>query len=130
MYYFVGGILKNRRLAKSIQDVSLYELTMQIEYKGDWYGKTVVKIGRWYPSSKSCSNCGFINENLTLSDREWECPRCRVKHDRDLNAAINILHEGKRTVGTTGIAGGEKRQTSAWEQFSEKPEAAGSLAQR
>jgi putative transposase len=115
-------------LSKSIQDVSLYELVRQIEYKGNWYGRTVVKIGRFYPSSKACSNCGFINESLTLSDRSWVCPRCRVEHDRDFNAATNIYLEGKRTVGTTGLAGGEKCKTSVRKQFSVKPEAANSVA--
>jgi putative transposase len=123
----VSGMLRNRRLSKSIQDVSLYELVRQIEYKGNWYGRTVVKIGMFYPSSKACSNCGFINECLTLSDRSWVCPRCRVEHDRDFNAAKNIYLEGKRTVGTTGLAGGEMRKTSVRKQFSVKPEAATSL---
>jgi putative transposase len=123
----VVGMMKNRRLSKSIQDVSLYELVRQIEYKAVWRGRTVVKIGRFYPSSKACSTCGFINQSLTLSDRSWVCPRCRVEHDRDFNAATNILMEGKRTVGTTGLAGGEKRQPSARKQFSVKPEAATSL---
>jgi putative transposase len=126
----VSGMLRNRRLSKSIQDVSLYELVRQIEYKGNWYGRTVVKIGRFYPSSKACSNCGFINESLTLSDRSWVCPRCRVEHDRDFNAATNIYLEGKRTVGTTGLAGGEMRKTSVRKQFSVKPEAATSLRAR
>jgi putative transposase len=101
----VTGMLRNHKLAKAIQDVSLYELVRQIGYKALWYGRTLTKIGRFYPSSKACSNCGFINEALTLADREWTCPRCKAKHDRDYNAAMNILYEGKRTVGTTGLAG-------------------------
>jgi putative transposase len=126
----VSGMLRNRRLSKSIQDVSLYELVRQIEYKSNWYGRTVIKIGRFYPSSKTCNNCGFINESLTLSDRSWICPRCRMEHDRDFNAAANIYLEGKRTVGTTGIAGGEKCKTSARKQFSAKPETGISLQAR
>lgn len=119
----VSGMTKNSRLSKSIQDASMHELVRQISYKALWRGRMVVKIGRFYPSSKMCSSCGFINQLLTLSDRSWICPRCQVKHDRDLNAATNILMEGKRTVGITGLAGGEKRQPSVKEQFSVKPEA-------
>jgi putative transposase len=101
----VTGMLRNHKLAKAISDVSLYELVRQIGYKALWYGRTLTKISRFYPSSKACHKCSFINENLTLGDREWTCPRCRVHHDRDRNAAMNIMYEGKRTVGTTGIAG-------------------------
>src|SRR5579885_1282964 len=103
----IRGMLRNHRLAKSVQDVSLYELVRQLEYKSEWYGRTLVKVDRWYPSSKTCSGCGFVNQNLTLSDREWTCPRCGEIHDRDFNASVNILNEGYRTVGTTGLACGE-----------------------
>lgn len=120
----VCGMMRNRRLAKSVQDVSLYELVRQLEYKCGWYGRSLLKIDRWYPSSKACSGCGFVKQELQLSERSWVCPRCGVEHDRDFNAATNILMEGKRTVGTTGLAGGEKRQSSARKQFSVKPEAA------
>jgi putative transposase len=103
----VTGMSRNHKLAKSVQDVSLGELAHQLEYKSNWYGRTFLKVSRWYPSSKTCGGCGYINDNLTLSDREWTCPRCSAKLDRDLNAAKNILLEGKRTVGTTGLACGE-----------------------
>lgn len=107
----VKGMMANRRLAKSVADVSLYELVRQIEYKAGWYGREVIRVGRWYPSSKTCHVCGFINEALTLSDREWTCPSCKEHHDRDFNASMNILAEGLRqrntTVGTTGLACGE-----------------------
>ena len=103
----IRGMLRNHRLAKSIQDVSLYELVRQLEYKSEWYGRTLIKVDRWYPSSKTCSGCGFINQNLTLSDREWTCPRCGKVRDRDFNASVNILNEGYKTVGTTGLACGE-----------------------
>lgn len=92
----VAGMCKNRRLAKVIADAGFGELVRQIEYKAGWYGRTVVKLSRWYPSSKTCHNCGYVNEGLTLSDRAWTCPRCQVVHDRDLNAAINIRDEGIR----------------------------------
>jgi len=80
----IKGMLKNRNLSKSIQDCSLSELVRQIAYKAKWYGREFIQISRWFPSSKTCGNCNYINDNLTLSDREWECPRCSVKHDRDL----------------------------------------------
>lgn len=102
----VSGMMRNHCLAKSIADVSLAELVRQIEYKAQWYGRTVIKVDRWFPSSKTCSECGFIMDSLPLDVREWSCPKCRVKHHRDKNAAINILNEGKRTVGTTGLAYG------------------------
>jgi len=120
----VMGMLRNRRLAKSIQDVSLSELVRQLEYKGQWYGRTVARIDRFYPSSKICSGCGWVNESLTLSDRTWMCSRCHTEWDRDYNAAINILLEGKRTVGITGLAGGDGNQTFARKQLSVKPEVA------
>lgn len=102
----VIGMLRNHKLAKAISDVSLSELVRQIEYKAKWYGRTVIKIDRWFPSSKTCSECNFVVEKLSLDIREWTCPKCGASHDRDRNAAINILREGKRTVGTTGIAYG------------------------
>lgn len=102
----VKGMMKNRCLAKSIADVSLSELVRQIEYKAGWYGRTVVKIDRWFPSSKMCSSCGYVMETLPLDVRSWSCPRCESKHNRDRNAAKNILVEGKRTVGTTELACG------------------------
>lgn len=102
----VSGMMRNRCLAKSIADVSLSELVRQIEYKANWYGRTAIKVDRWFPSSKTCSECGFVVEKLPLDIREWACPRCGVKHHRDKNAAINIYREGKRTVGTTGLASG------------------------
>jgi putative transposase len=102
----IDGMLRNHCLAKSIADVSFSELVRQIEYKANWYGRTIIKIDRWFPSSKTCSECGYVMDNLPLSVREWECPQCQIKHDRDKNASINILNEGKRTVGITGIASG------------------------
>lgn len=102
----VNGMIRNHCLAKSIADVSLAELVKQIEYKAGWYGRTVVKVDRWFPSSKTCSGCGFVMDKLPLDIREWTCPKCKIKHNRDKNAAINILNEGKKTVGTTELAYG------------------------
>lgn len=95
----VGGMMQNHKLAKSIQDVSLYELKRILQYKASWEGKQVIFIDRFYPSSKLCSDCGYKKDDLQLSDREWVCPECGVVHDRDINAAKNILEEGKRIIG-------------------------------
>ena len=86
----IKGMMKNHCLAKSVADVSLADLVRMIKYKAAWYGRTVLQVDRWFPSSKTCAECGYIKQDLTLSDREWVCPRCGVKHDRDLNAANNI----------------------------------------
>ena len=97
----VSGMMKNHKLAKSIQDVSLCELKNILQYKASWNDKQVVFIDRFYPSSKLCSSCGYKNNGLQLSDREWVCPECGVIHDRDINAAINIMNEGKRIIGSS-----------------------------
>ena len=86
----VDGMLKNHHLANSIQSAAWSEFVRQLQYKCDWYGKNVIFIGRFEPSSKTCSKCGYINRDLKLSDREWICPICGEYHDRDVNAAINI----------------------------------------
>jgi len=86
----VKGMLKNHCLAKSISDVGWSMFTTMLEYKCEWYGVNLLRIGRFEPSSKTCSNCGHINKELTLSDREWTCPKCGEVVSRDLNAAINI----------------------------------------
>ena len=95
----VSGMMQNHKLAKSIQDVSFCELKQILQYKASWYDKQVIFIDRFYPSSKLCSDCGYKNSDLQLSDREWVCPECGVIHDRDINAAVNILNEGKRIIG-------------------------------
>lgn len=95
----VSGMLKNHNLARSIQELSLFEFRRQLEYKCKWYGRELVVIDRWFPSSKLCSGCGAKNKELRLSDREWTCGPCGTHHDRDLNAAINIAAEGNRIIG-------------------------------
>jgi putative transposase len=77
-------------LAQSISDASWGELA----YKCEWYGRELIKIDRWFPSSKRCGNCGHIVEKMPLDVREWDCPKCQVNHDRDINAAHNILAAG------------------------------------
>jgi putative transposase len=90
----VSGMIRNRKLAKSISDASWSTFVSMLEYKCNWYGKTLVKIDRFYPSSKTCSNCGHKEEKMPLNIREWTCPSCGEHHDRDLNASINILKKG------------------------------------
>ena len=95
----IKGLIKNHKLAKSFQDVSLYEFVRQLQYKVKWYGKTISKVDRFYPSTQLCSNCGFKNSKVkNLSIREWGCPKCGTHHDRDINSAINILNEGLRLL--------------------------------
>lgn len=94
----VKNMMKNHKLAGSIQDVAWYSLISKIEYKAQWKGVKVVKIDQFYPSSKTCSVCNWKKNDLALADREWTCPKCGTHHDRDLNAAKNILAWGRRFV--------------------------------
>jgi putative transposase len=86
----VSNMVKNHNLAQAINDVSWSTFVTMLEYKADWYGKNILRIGRFAPSSKTCNCCGYINKELTLKDREWTCPKCNSVLDRDVNAAINI----------------------------------------
>ena len=86
----VEGMMKNHNLAMAIQSASWSEFVSQLKYKAEWEGKNIVFIGRFEPSSKTCSKCGYVKHDLKLSDREWVCPICGKHHDRDINAAINI----------------------------------------
>ena len=92
----VSGMVQNHRLSKSISDSAFREIRRQLEYKCKWSGKNLLVINRFYPSSKTCNSCGYIKEDLTLRDREWSCPVCGVKHDRDFNASRNIRDEALR----------------------------------
>lgn len=103
----VEGMKRNRHLAKAVSDTAMAEASRQLEYKCAWGGRPFVKVGRFYPSSKTCSVCGHVLSELPLSVREWRCPECGAHHDRDLNAAANIAREGARILreGTAGHAG-------------------------
>jgi len=90
----VKNMVQNRHLSKAISDVGWGELVRQLDYKAAWYGRTLVKIDKWYPSSKRCFACGHVLETLSLDIRVWTCPACATVHDRDVNAANNILAAG------------------------------------
>ena len=92
----VKGMIRNHNLAKQIQDVSWSKFLAMLEYKLNWEDKKLIKINTFFPSSKTCSVCGHKKEDLTLDVREWICPECNTEHDRDINAARNILNEGLR----------------------------------
>jgi putative transposase len=104
----VSNMLKNHNLARSLQELSIYRFFQILKYKAEWYGRSVVQIGQFFPSSKRCNCCGSINTELKLNNRSWECGTCGSINDRDLNAAKNILEEGikilnKNTAGTAEI---------------------------
>ena len=97
----VKNMMKNPKLAKHIADANWGEFVRQLKYKSEWADRTVVEIDRFFPSSKRCHACGFVNESLPLFVREWDCPECKAHHDRDINAAKNI-----KTAGLAGLACG------------------------
>ena len=123
----VKGMTRNHRLAKSISDASWGHFVSILIYKAEWNGKKVVKIDRFYPSSQTCHVCGYINKHIKdLSVREWACPHCHTHHDRDINAAINILHFSlnNTSAGTVDYTGGEEvRDDHLGSHSSMKPEA-------
>lgn len=97
----VEGMLKNHNLAKHIASASWSEFFRQLQYKCEWYGRNLIKIGRFEPSSKMCT-CGYVNKELKLSQREWTCPNCGQHNDRDLLAAINIKRFGLQNQNLIG----------------------------
>ena len=107
----VKGMVKNHRLAKSVSDASLAKFVSMLEYKALWYGRSVVKIDRFYPSTQICNGCGFRNTSLRglkgLKVREWVCPECGEVHDRDFNASMNILKEGLKVLNPRNVEDSE-----------------------
>ena len=97
----VKGMVKNHNLAESICEMNFGEFRRMLEYKAQWYNRKIVFVDRFYPSSKTCHNCGYINKSLTLNDRQWVCPQCGEVIERDYNAALNILDEGLRIIGSS-----------------------------
>ena len=95
----VKGMVKNHNLAESIQEMNFGEFRRMLEYKAQWYNRKIVFVNRFYPSSKTCHNCGYVNKDLKLRDRQWICPNCGEIIERDYNAALNILDEGLRIIG-------------------------------
>jgi putative transposase len=111
----VKNMVQNHKLAQAISDVSWSEFVRQLQYKCDWYGKHFIKIGRFEATTKTCNTCGFVNQELTLKDREWKCSVCGTDHDRDINAARNIRNSGLgkpvEPLESLAIAGAMKEET-------------------
>ena len=132
----VSGMMKDRKLAKSISDVAWGTFINTLKYKAEWNDKEIVEVGRFFPSSKTCNGCGWINNSLKLNDRTWKC-KCGKELDRDLNAAKNILNEGLRckdiSVGTTDHGRGAQirlEKSSKGYETSKKKILSGSETQR
>jgi|688.fasta_scaffold231973_2 putative transposase len=106
----IKGMIKNHKLSKHIADASWSKFIELLTYKTEWNDKQIVRIDRFFPSSKTCNCCGYINQNLDLSVREWTCPSCKTKLDRDLNASKNILNEGYKLIsdGTSDYRSGDE----------------------
>ncbi|WNN91782.1 IS200/IS605 family element RNA-guided endonuclease TnpB [Gloeocapsopsis dulcis] len=121
----IKGMVKNRKLAKQISDIAWGNFLTMLEYKGNIYGCEIYYVDRFFPSSKRCSNCGYIKEDLTLATREWECPECQHFWDRDINATLNLmlfceskipLEEGKSTPDQLVVRLGMNRNTGSGQE--------------
>ena len=96
----IAGMFQNKKWSAKLQKISLAQLVIMIKYKSKWYGKTFIQIDRFFPSTQICSICGYRNTEITIDIRNWVCPKCGTHHDRDVNAAKNILNEGLRILKT------------------------------
>jgi putative transposase len=101
----IQGMQKNHKLAQAVSDSAWHSFVLKLQYKAQFLGKTILKIGQWEPSSKNCHVCGYHNSELTLKVREWLCPSCNTNHDRDINAAINIKQFAINNLFTSGTEG-------------------------
>ncbi|GLV60931.1 transposase [Dictyobacter sp. S3.2.2.5] len=119
----VKNMVKNPCLSKAISDVGWGQFVSLLEYKADWYGRNLVKIDKWYPSSKRCFDCGYTLESLTLDVRQWTCPECGVHHDRDVNAAKNVRSVGLTVLNACGesVRPGAVKTNPGKTQRSRKP---------
>jgi putative transposase len=118
----VAGMVHNRRLAKAISDCGWGEFRRQLEYKAERFGRRLVVVDRWYPSSKTCSACGHLLAELSLSTRAWTCPGCRTRHDRDINAAKNLALAGGLPVSACGGDVRRKGATPAQSPAKQEPQ--------
>jgi putative transposase len=124
----VKGMMANHKLAKAIGTTGWGEFLKQLTYKAEWYGRTVVVIDRFFPSSKTCNHCGYIKEDLSLKDREWECESCKIHIDRDLNASLNILLQGLNMTGSGAESVTKQKQVESLALVkAKKPEAPSSI---
>jgi transposase len=103
-------MVKNHKLAQAISDVSWGSLVSMLKYKAAWHDRQIVQIDRWFPSSKTCSSCNYIMQDMNLSIREWVCPSCGEVHNRDVNAAKNILRQGLNQMSGLGTKSDSKQK--------------------
>ena len=123
----VKNMIKNRKLSNKIQNVAWTKLITMIEYKANWHNRIVTKVHRFYPSSKTCSQCGHIYHGLSLKERSWTCEHCHASHDRDENACLNLFNYQQSTVGTAvNACGGNVRPRVSKKMSSVKPKAVSS----
>ncbi|MBT9138104.1 MAG: hypothetical protein DDT31_00651 [Syntrophomonadaceae bacterium] len=106
----IKNMIKNHSLAQAISDVSWGSLISMLKYKAGWHNRQVIQIGRFYPSSKTCSSCSHLMDSMDLSVREWTCPACGAHHDRDVNAAKNILQQGLNILSGLGTKSDVKQK--------------------
>ena len=117
----VKNMVKNRKLSKAISDAGWSEMTRQLAYKARWYGRTFVQLDRWFPGSKTCSHCGHKVNALPLKVREWDCPKCKTHHDRDVNAALNHLAAGLAVLVCGATVRPEESQSRKAGAMKQKP---------